>query len=428
MRCVPRLLGSICLAASSALSVAAPPQTSPAHTEAPSAARANFRTDADGPVLAPDKRPHGKDAGPQWYRLVEGQFPPEGSAHAVSGELMLVDHLERHFQIRADRNDSQDRGIWDLPLDATMLPYGAIYYHGAPAALQDIPLGTHLQGLFYQQDPNDEMPPLPLGPYNNRHTPDGDFRHCFSIEDDFSFHARRHQAWQIESVDLATMKLTATLMQEGKPVGASKLFDLLSSTRVMKGDGFADLKSLEKGQSVQLDLTWVTLYGPGRVTDVWVDGRSRQIAASQQLERHRNHIRERGLPGWVTAVDDEKEIVTITFFGGVDPSLFDDLSFVPDPSKLFKPPKEGEDVISPRGSLAVARESLMTYDPVNDRKRCKLLSVKKIRSEPGSSGIQIEVKCEMLLEGFRPHRIVRYFPISWNVLQMPQEERYSGRE
>ncbi len=96
-----------------------------------------------------------KDDKPDWYQLVEGQFPPEGSAHAVTGELVHVEHLDRRFQIRVDRNDSQERGIWDLPLDATMLPYGSIYYQGAPAALQDIPLGTHLHGLFYLTGPDD---------------------------------------------------------------------------------------------------------------------------------------------------------------------------------------------------------------------------------------------------------------------------------
>ena len=81
-----------------------------------------FRTDADGPVKADEKKRNPKDKKPDdkpdWYQLVEGQFPPEGSAHAISGELMQVDHLDRRFQIRVDRNDSQDRGVWDLPLDA----------------------------------------------------------------------------------------------------------------------------------------------------------------------------------------------------------------------------------------------------------------------------------------------------------------------
>src|SRR3989442_572987 len=103
-----RLWIGLCLAAVTTLLQAEPPK---------------FRRDADGPVRATaEKARKGKDASPDWYRLVEGQFPPEGSAHAVSGELMMVDHLERRFEIRVDRNDSQDRGVWDLPLDATMLP------------------------------------------------------------------------------------------------------------------------------------------------------------------------------------------------------------------------------------------------------------------------------------------------------------------
>ena len=387
-----------------------------------------FRTDADGPVLANETpTPKGKPGRRDWYRLVDGQFPPEGSAHAVSGELMGLDHLERRFQIRVDRNDSQDRGIWDLPLDATMLPYGSTWFHGSPAALTDIPMGTHLHGLFYLNDPDDKTP-LPPGPYNNRHTPDANFRRCFRIEDDFTFYASHNQLWQIDNVDLAAMKLTATLQQDGKLTGPAKVFDLLTSTRVMKGNGFADLKSLDKGQTVLLDLTWVTLYGPGRITDIWIDEPARQLAAAQQLERHRNYTRERGLPGWVTAVDDDAQIVTITFFGGVDPKLFDELTLT-DGNKVGWPMyKEADDPNAPKGTIAVALPSLMTYDPVNDRKGGNILAITKIPPEPGSSGVQIKVKCDLMLEGFRPRHLVRFFPATWKVVQLPQEERFAGKE
>jgi hypothetical protein len=387
-----------------------------------------FRTDADGPVVANTGGQKAKDKGGplDWYRLVPGEFPPEGSAHAVSGELIQSDHVERRFQIRVDRNDSQDRGIWDLPLDATMLPYGSIYFHGAPAALGDVPLGTHLHGLFYLKDPDDKAP-LPSGPYS-RHTPEVDFRRCFRIEDDFTFNARQNQSWQIDSVDLTAMKLTATLQQDGKPTGAAKVFDLLTSTRVMKGSGFVDLKSLEKGQAVLLDLTWVTLYGPGRPTDIWIDDAARQLATSQQLERHRNYIRERGLPGWVAAVDDEAQIVTITFFGGVDPKLFDELTLT-DGNKVGWPLyKEADDPNAPKGTIAVARDSLVTYDPVNDRKGGNILAINKIPAEPGGSGVQIKVKCDLMLEGFRPRHIVRFFPATWKVVALPQEEKFAGKE
>ena len=390
------------------------------HADAP-----KFRTDAGGPVKADEKRDAKKKSDkPEWYQLVEGQFPPDGSAHAISGELMQMDHLERRFQIRVDRNDSQDRGVWDLPLFATMLPYGSIYYHGAPAALHDIPLGTHLRGLFYLQDPNDKTP-LPSGPYNNRHTPESDFRRCFRIEDDFTFYARQQQVWKIDAVDLDTKKLTATLIENGAASGQPKIFDVQTSTRVMKGDGFADLKALQAGQTVLFNLTWVTLYGPGRITDIWLDEPSRALASAQQLERHRNYTRERGLAGWVTSVEDEPQLVTVTFFGGVDAKLFDELMIV-DPNA--PPPKEPPPTNDPRGGLAVACESLMTYDPVNDRKIGGILEVKKIPVEPGSSGVQIKLKMDMMLEGYRPKRIVRFFPPTWKVIALPKEEEFFGRE
>lgn len=387
-----------------------------------------FRTDADGPVKADEKKKNPKDKKaddkPDWYQLVEGQFPPEGSAHAVSGELMKVDHLERRFQIRVDRNDSQERGVWDLPLDAGMLPYGSIWYHGAPAALQDIPLGTHLHGLFYIINPEDKTP-LPDTWYK-RKTPEWEFRHCFRIEDDFSFHARQQQLWKIDSIDLEAKKLTVTLQHDGKPQGQPKIFDLLASTQVFQANSISNLKALQSGQSILFNLTWATLYGPGRITDIWLDEPARALVIANQLERHRIAIRERGLPGWVTAVEDEPQFVTITFFGNVDPKLFDELK-TKDPNA--PPTKDGSPPpVEPRGGLAVAMASLMTFDPVNDRKTGSVLEVKTIPIEPGSSGVQLKLKMDMMLEGYRPKRIVRFYPETWKVIALPKEEEFFGRE
>jgi hypothetical protein len=54
--------------------------------------------------------------------------------------------------------------------------------------------------------------------------------------------------------------------------------------------------------------------------------------------------------------------------------------------------------------------------------------MKTIPAEPGSSGVQIKVKCDLLLEGFRPKRVVRFYPATWKVMALPREEQFFGRE
>jgi hypothetical protein len=401
----------------------------------PAAEKPPFRTDADGPVLANEKKtknPKDRGAGekPAWYALVAGEFPPSGSEHAITGELISVDHLDRNFRIRVDRGDHQERGVFDRPLYASLLPYASVWYHGQPAALQDIPLGTHLRGLFYLKDPSEKTPSNP-GPFDKGLPTESEFQRCLRLEDDFTFHARQNQLWKIDSVDLETLKLTATLQSQGtggKP-GAPltpKTFDLQKRTRVFKGAGFADLSALAAGQTVLFNLTWATLYGAGRITDLWIDEQSRAMAGARQLEVHRQHLRERGLPGWITAVDDAQQMVTVIFFGGIDTSLFEEITIkdpnAPPPRDGSPPPEE------PIGRLAVALESLMTYDPVNDSKRASVMEVKKIPAEPGSSGVQVRLKMEMMLEGYRPRRLVRFYPPTWKVIALPKEEEFSGRE
>lgn len=393
-----------------------------------------FRTDAD-PAPKPSTKPGAKPGGkadpkdpnrpPEWFLLENGQFPPEGSAHAIPGELIYSDPLERRFQIRVDRNDSQDRGVWDLPLDGTMLPYGSIYYHGAPAALQDIPLGTHLHGQFYLKDPKEKTLVARVG-YNNRRTPEFEFQRCFRLEDDFSANTRQKQLWKIETVDLEKMKLTAVLEKEGKAVGSAKTFDLMGGTTVLRESGFADLNALAPGQNVQMNLTWVTLYGPGRVSTVWIDEPSRRLATERQRARHLDYIRQRGLPGWVSSVDDEPQHVTITFFGGIDPVLLDEIGAptptnTPPPAPL--PAGSPPPPPIPRCALAVAKDSLGMYDPVNDRKSGDILEVLKVPVESGSAGVQIKLKMDMMLEGYRPKRVVRFYPATWKVIALPKEEQ-----
>ena len=76
----------------------------------------------------------------------------------------------------------------------------------------------------------------------------------------------------------------------------------------------------------------------------------------------------------------------------------------------------------------MALPTLMTYDPGNDRKGGNILTFGKVPVVPGCSGVQIKVKCCMLLEGHRPGRIVRFYPATWKVVALPHEEQFHGRE
>ncbi len=180
------------------------------------------------------------DASLPWYQIQPGVFPPKGSAHYFAGELIQVDHLNRYFVLRNDRTDKQNRSHWDLPIGIHMLPYGSIHYHGSPAALKDIPLGTHLHGWFYIKDPKDKT--KPLEGWHRRVSYEADFTRCIRLEDDYTFRARKNQHWRIDAVDLQEMKLTATLTEQGKPAEKPETFDLLERTRVWKGRGNASLK------------------------------------------------------------------------------------------------------------------------------------------------------------------------------------------
>ena len=116
------------------------------------------------PAAEPPFRTDGGDEKLPWFRLKPGEFPPPGSEHAVSGELIALDHVNRSGLLRPDRDDTQRRGDWDIARPFVLLPYGSLRYHGAPAELRDIPLGTHLHGQFYADDNADPKKPATFTP------------------------------------------------------------------------------------------------------------------------------------------------------------------------------------------------------------------------------------------------------------------------
>ena len=389
------------------------------------------------PVMAEDQPKFRTDVNSdeslEWFQPVRGQFPPEGSAHYISGELIGVDHPERILKIRVDRSDGQSRALMDYAVTATMIPCGTVFYHNQPATLQDIPIGTHLHGWFFERPAGEEKHWGERNgqPHNKdeiRASPEVDFTRCLRIEDDFSYHARRKELWKINTVELEKKKLSAILMKNGEPSGEAKVFDLQSSTVVYHGKGFGTLQSIAPDQLVQINLTWATLFGPGRLLGIYLDQESRDLASARQLKRHHDHFRERGIPGWVMAVDDKKQVVTVTFFEGIAEGLIKDLEVIVEAPLGWPTSGGAKDDLKPKGTLAVACDCLMTYDIVNDRKGGNITTRREVPSLPGSSGLQIEVECGMLLEGYRPGNVVRFFPACWPIGGVPREESFFGRE
>lgn len=353
-------------------------------------------------------RTDGGDESLPWYQVQPGVFPPEGSAHAVSGELIALDHVNRTGLIRPDRDDTQRRGEWDIARPFTMLPYGTFRYHGAPAELRDIPIGTHLHGLFYA----DPLPPQPTPTRGKAPPPPpAKFSRVLLFEDDFSRMQRRSRTWRIDAVGNDPASNVPTLTVTGVGPSAADAdpkpttFVLSPATRIWKGRGLGTTADLQPGQNVLLNLTVCTLKGPGRVTDVWLDDEARAVASARQLEVHRLYQREHGLAGWVDEVDNERGIVSVTLFGGFDPALLDAFPM-------------GDAIAG-----AVAGESLRTYDQINDVKRGPITKIEKVPVLPGCSGVRISFQPSNLLEGYRPTKIVRLFASTWKVDDLPREEK-----
>lgn len=322
-----------------------------------------------------------------------GQFPPEGAAREISGELIGVDHVNRTGTLRPDRTDAQRTDDYDVAMPFALLPYAKTMFHGAYAELRDVPIGTHLHGLFFvQQAPGKNQKPV--------------FDRVLRFEDDFSRFTRLKKSWRVDSLELDKGKITVTgVVEEGAADAKPTVLQVGAATRVWKGRGFGTLKDLAPGMKILANLTVCTLRGPGRCLDLWLDEESRAAARERQFEVHKLWQREHGLGCWIESVDNQAGTVTVTLFDGADPALLKEIKV-----------KDGV-------AAAVAEESLRTYDQHNDVRRGPVLEVKAVPPVPGSSGVQVTFKPNPLLEGYRPKRFLRLFPGPWRVDELPREER-----
>ena len=328
------------------------------------------------------------------------------------------------------------------PHPFAMLPYGIVRYHGAPADLRDIPLGTVLHvRAFLPPDPKTSA--VPVLPVNNKEKDANHNRgagiapaenHVLLLEDEPSHCQREGMVWKLKEVDLKNNEGMIIASREPKEGGDGKAteekltFD--AATRIWRGReclGIEDLiaegawpaegkKSLG-GQAVLLGITWKPtpdgVFTRFHISDIWLDDAAMQRAAHHQTETHKAFIRSRWMPAWIDAVEYGKfgrATVTATLFGGMDASLYAD----------FK-----KDVPAMMNAVEnTLKHTHGAYGPAHMASEApSWTSPRRPGDAPlGSSGIQIRFETDLIIEGIRPGRVVRVRPASWPQVQVPREE------
>jgi len=367
------------------------------------------------------------------YRPVAGKFPALEKAYAYRGELVHVDHANRRGSLRV-----QGSGMFfrNAPQPFALLPYGMVRYHGAPADLRDIPIGTVMHARAYLP-PDPKLSAVPVLPVDNKDKDGGSApaeNHLLLLEDEPSRCLREGKVWKLKELELqneAGMVIASceSIDGQGGATEDEKLtFD--AATRVWRGrelltiselitDGVwpaSGKKSLDP-QAVWLGLTWRPtpdgVFARFHISDIWLDEVAIQRAALKQTQTHIAFIRSRWMPAHVDAVEYGKfgrAKVTATLFGGMDPSLYAD--FKKDASAMMNATDE------------TLKHTHGAYGPAHMASRGSLLDVTKVDGEPplGSSGIQIRFETDLVIEGLRPGRTVRVRPTNWPQVDVPREE------
>ena len=372
------------------------------------------------------------------FRPEAGKFPPLEKALPYRGELAFVDHANRRGSLRIQGQGTYFR---NAPHPFAMLPYGLIRYHGAPAELRDIPLGTVLHARAYLP-PDPKFSSVPVLPVNNREKNAGYSgagtspaeNHLLLLEDEPSHCLREGLVWKLKEIDVQNGAGMIVARREPKQGDAKDADDETmtfdAATRNWRGREcltVAELidegawpasgkKSLE-GEGVLLGVTWKPtpdgIFTRFHISDIWLDDISIRRAAANQAEVHKAFIRSRWMPAWIDAVEYGqfgRATITATLFGGMDPSLYAD--FKKDATAWMN---ASENTLKHLGGA---------YGPAHMASKGTILEVKKLEGTPplGSSGLQIRFETDLIIEGIRPTRIVHIAPSAWPRVNIPREE------
>jgi hypothetical protein len=373
------------------------------------------------------------------FRPEAGKFPPLEKAHSYRGELVFVDHANRRGSIRVEGSGMFFRND---PHPFALLPCAIVRYHGAPADLRDIPLGTVLHvRAFLPPDPTTSV--VPVLPVDNKSKDANHNRgtgiapaenHVLLLEDEASHCQREGLVWKLKEVEIKNKEgmIIATRAPkaggDGKAMEEKLTFD--AATRFWRGREQLGIEELiaegawpAEGKkslgdlSVLLGITWKPtpdgIFTRFHLSDIWLDDIAMQRAAKNQTETHKAFVRSRWMPASIDAVEYGefgRATVTATLFGGMDESLY--AEFVKGASAMMNPVE------------STLKHTHGAYGPAHMASRGTFLDVVRTPGEPplGSSGIQIQFETDLIIEGIRPGRTVRVRPGTWPQVQVPREE------
>ena len=371
-------------------------------------------------------------AAEETFRPETGKFPALEKAHTYRGVLAFVDHANRRGSLRVETPGEFFR---NAPHPFAMLPYGIVRYHGAPADLRDVPLGTvmHVRGFL---PPDPETSSVPVVQSGNPERPAEN--HVLHLEDEPSFCLREGMVWKLKEVEVQTSQALISATREPQAAGDGKanveILTVDAATRLWRGRECLNLEELiaegiwpasgKKAlgdQAVLFGLTWEPtsngVFLRYHISDIWLDEAAIQRATRNQTETHKALIRTRWMPAWVDAVEYGKfgrAKVTATLFGGMEPSLYADF-------KAGNPAQMN----SVENTL---KHTHGDYSPAHMASGGVILELSRLPGAIplGSSGIQIRFETDQIIEGIRPGRVVRVRPTSWPLVNLSREEYLRG--
>ena len=372
------------------------------------------------------------------FRPKVGEFPPLEKAHSYKGELTFVDHANRRGSLRID---GDGRFRFAAPSPFALLPYGLVRYHGSPADLRDIPLGTVMYAkAFLPPDPKiSAVPVLPTDNQKKKYGYAGTGvapaeNHIFLFEDEPSYCKRLGLVWKLKEINLKEDQGILTARRESKSGNGDvheETFSIDKATRFWRGKEHLYLRDLvqekalpENGvksfndQSVLLGISWKPTPGGVfkrfHISDVWLDELAMERASRIQNETHKTFVKSRWMPGWVDEVVYGKfgrAKITLTLFGGMDQSLYAD--FQKDQNATLA---SSENTLKHWAGGSAGTMQMASRGSILD-------ITKKQKNIPlGSSGIQLSLETNLVTEGFRPGKVIRIRPATWPVLEVPWEE------